>query len=80
LFTIAIDAGELLGAGGATAFGLRWKNGRREVEETRRRNLFRPAPSSSSSPTSLAIAALFPAAAGESLHEPDGNNADAPLD
>jgi hypothetical protein len=50
------------------------------VEEKSRRNLFRPAPSSSSSPTSLAVAALFPAAAGESLVEPNGNDADAPLD
>jgi hypothetical protein len=37
------------------------------VEEKRCRNLFCPTPSSSSSPTSLAVAALFPAAAGESL-------------
>jgi hypothetical protein len=79
-FVVASTAGELLDAVGATAFGHRWKNGRREVEEKSRRNLFRPALSSSSSPTSLAVAALFPAAAGESLDEPDGNDADAPLD
>jgi hypothetical protein len=58
-FVIASSAGELLDAGGATAFGHRWKNGRRKVEEECRQNLFRPAPSSSSSPTSLAVAVLF---------------------
>jgi hypothetical protein len=79
-FIVASTAGELLDAVGATAFGHSWKNGRREVEEKSRQNLFRPALSSSSSPTSLAITALFPAAAGESLDEPDGNDADAPLD
>jgi hypothetical protein len=79
-FVVASTAGELLDAVGATAFGHRWKNGHREVEEKSRWNLFRPAPSSSSSPTSLAVAALFPAAAGESLDEPNGNDADAPLD
>jgi hypothetical protein len=56
---VAVDAGELLGAGGATASGRRWRNGRREVEEKSRRNLFCPAPSSSSSPTSLAVAVFF---------------------
>jgi hypothetical protein len=58
-FAVAIDAGELLDAGGATVFGRRWTNGRREVEEECRQNLFRPTPSSSSSPTPLAVAALF---------------------
>jgi hypothetical protein len=60
-FVIASNAGELLDAVGATASGRRWRNGRWEVDEENRRTLFRPAPSSSSSPTSLAVAALFPA-------------------
>jgi hypothetical protein len=80
LFIIASNAGELLDAVGATASGRRWRNGRWEVDEENRRTLFRPAPSSSSSPASLAVAALFPAAAGESLVEPDVNDVDAPLD
>jgi hypothetical protein len=56
---VDVDAGELLGAGGATAFGHRWKNGRREVDEKSRRNLFCPAASNSPSPASLAVAVLF---------------------
>jgi hypothetical protein len=55
-FDIASSAGELLDAGGATAFSLCWTNSHREVEEEGRRSLFRPALSSSaSSLSSLAI-------------------------
>jgi hypothetical protein len=71
---------ELLDAGGITSFGHLWTNGRREVEEKGRRSLFHPAPSSSSSPTSLAIAVLFPTARRWAPALADGHNADAPLD
>jgi hypothetical protein len=37
---IAVDTGELLDAGGATASGRRWRNERREVDEKSLRNLF----------------------------------------
>jgi hypothetical protein len=37
---IVIDAGEVRSAGGATAFGRRWRNERREVDELGCRNLF----------------------------------------
>jgi hypothetical protein len=37
---VAVDVGEVGSAGGATASGRRWRNGRREVDEPGRCNLF----------------------------------------
>jgi hypothetical protein len=58
-FTAAVDAGELLDAGGAAAFDLRWASGRREVEEECHRSLFCPSPSSPASSTRVAVAVVF---------------------
>jgi hypothetical protein len=58
-FDVASSAGELLDAGSAAAFGLRWASRRRELEEECCRNLFRPSPSSPASPTRLAVAVVF---------------------
>jgi hypothetical protein len=37
---VAVDAGEVRSAGGATASGRLWRNGRREVDEPSSRDLF----------------------------------------
>jgi hypothetical protein len=79
-FDVASSAGELLDAGGATAFGLRWASGRREVEEECRRSRFRLAPSSSASPTRLAVAVVFLSARRWAPALADEHDADAPLD
>jgi hypothetical protein len=79
-FAIASSAGELLGMGGTAAFGLRWANGRREVEEECRRSLFRPAPSSSASPSRLAVAVVFFSARRWAPALADEHDGRAPLD
>jgi hypothetical protein len=58
-FDEAYNAGELLGAGSAAAFGRRWTNGSRELEEECRRSLFCPSLSSPASSTRVAIAVIF---------------------
>jgi hypothetical protein len=58
-FDVASSAGELLDAGSAAAFGLRWASRRRELEEECRQSLFRPSPSSPASSTHIAVAFVF---------------------
>jgi hypothetical protein len=59
LFDVASSAGELLDAGSAAMFGLRWASRRRELEEECCRNLFCPSSSSPSSSTRLVVAVVF---------------------
>jgi hypothetical protein len=57
---VAIDAGEFLGAGGATASGRRWRSERREVDEEKLGVLFCFTPSSSPSSMPTLVPEPFP--------------------
>jgi hypothetical protein len=58
-FDDTYTAGAVLDASCAAALDRRWTSGGWEPEEERRRNLFHPSPSSSASPTRLAITVVF---------------------
>jgi hypothetical protein len=58
-FDDACTTGAVLDASHADALDRRWTNGSWEPEEERRRSLFHPSPSSSTSPTRLAVAVVF---------------------
>jgi hypothetical protein len=58
-FDDACTTGAVLDASRAAALDRRWTNGGWEPEEERRQSLFHPSPSSSASPTRLAIAVVF---------------------
>jgi hypothetical protein len=57
---VAVDAGEFLGAGGATASGRRWRSELREVDEEKLGVLFCFTPSSSPSSTPTLVPEPFP--------------------
>jgi hypothetical protein len=58
-FDDACTTGVVLDASHAAALDCRWTNGGWEPEEEYRRSLFHPMPSSSASPTRLAVAIVF---------------------